>query len=251
MLRSVQAAVPRPAPRVDGTISVHHVPTGVDLLALDHVALSVADPEAMAAFLCDHVGMIRLTGEADVTVVGAGAGAAPITLVAAEGPRDAGALERVVLRVADVAKAVALLPAGTAVEGDLVEEAMFEGPEGLGLGFTMVAGGGIDYDLDHVLLRCSDPDELKVALAAAGCVPRGQALHVADKYMMLARSPAATARPLLQHLAVRVDSIDAVVAKARERGLELDAHESDDTFAIVLPGPEQIGLHFVKRTPGG
>ena len=232
-------------------MSVHQVATGVDLLALDHVALSVGDPDAMAAFLCDHLGMHQLTRKPDLVVVGAGDRAATLTLVAAEGPREPGALARLVLRVADVERAVAALPAGTAIEGDRLELATFEGPEGLGLGFTLVAGGGIDYDLDHVVLRVSDPEQTRAALAEVGCVPRNQSLHIADKYIALADSPAWTQRPLLDHIAVRVDSVEAVAAQARERGLEIDERAAQDTLAIVLPGREQISLHFVKQTRPG
>ena len=229
-------------------MSVHEVPTGVDLLALDHVALSVADPAATAAFLCDHLGMHELSRSAEVTVVGAGDGAAALVLVAAQAPREPGALERLVLRIADVERAVAALPAGTAADGDQIEFATFDGPEKLGLGFTMVAGGGIDYDLDHVVLRVSEPDQTRAALAEAGWVPRGQALHVTDKYVTLNTAPEHLEHPersLLDHIAVRVDFVDAVAAQADARGLEVDERVADDAFGIVLPGPERIRLHFV------
>ena len=231
-------------------LGVHRVPTGVDPLALDHVALAVAAPDAMAAFLCDHVGMHELARDAAVIVVGAGGRAAALTLLAADGSREPGALARIVLRVADVERAIAALPAATAVEGDRFELAAFEGPEGLGLGFTMVAGGGIDYDLDHVILHVSDPEQIRVGLAETGWVPRGQALQLADKYVTLVAAPGRTARPLLGHIAVRVDSVQAVAAQARERGLTVDERGDAETFTIVLPGPEEIRLRFVQHLPG-
>jgi catechol 2,3-dioxygenase-like lactoylglutathione lyase family enzyme len=230
-------------------IATHRVPTGIDLLALHHVALAVADPAAMAAFLCDHVGMHELVRNGHLLVVGAGTGAAAVSLVAAEGPREPGALERLVLRVADVERALAALPAATEIEGDRFELATFEGPEGLGLGFTMVAGGGIDYDLDQLVLRVSDIAQTSVALAEIGCVPRGAALHVADKSITLHGSPGSAARPLLHHIALRVESVEAVSAKARERELAIDEPVGEDAFAIVLPGPEQIRLRFVGPLP--
>ncbi|MDP8968055.1 MAG: VOC family protein, partial [Actinomycetota bacterium] len=248
-LHDSQAADTSQRPQSDELIGVHAVPTGGDLLALDHVSLSVGDPSAMAAFLCDHVGMHELARTPGVAVVGAGDGAARLALVAAEGPREPGALARLVLRVADVERAVAALPSGTRVEGDQLERATFEGPEGLGLGFTLVAGGGIDYDLDHVVLRVSDPEQTALALAEVGFVPRDLSLHVADKHIALTSSPGSTAHALLDHIAVRVDSLDAVAALARQRGLETDGRVADDTFAIVLPGPEQIRLRVVEQTP--
>ena len=246
VLRSIQAgADTSPRPWVDEPLSVHQVSTGVDLLALTGVGLAVSDPGATAAFLCDHVGMRELDRAPGRVFVGAGGRAATLTLFAAEGPREPGALRRLVLRVANVERAVAALPTETAVEGDQLERATFHGPEGIGLGFTLVAGGGIDYDLDHVLLRISDPEQTRVALTQAGCVPRARALHIADKYISLAGEPGATPRPLLDHIAVRVESVEAVAAKARERGLEIDERGGDDAFAIVLPGPEQIRLRFI------
>lgn len=246
-LRSMQRAAPAHVPWVDEPMSVHHVPTGADLLGLDNVGLAVSDPVAMATFFCRHAGMRERDRRPGRIVVGAGDRAATLTLVAADGAREAGTLRRLILRVADVGRAVAALPAQTAVEGDQLELATFEGPEGLSLGFTLVAGGGIDYDIDHVLLRVCDPEQTRVALAEVGFVPRAQALHVADKYIGLASATGCTARPLLDHVAVRVASLDAVAAKARERSLEIDERAPDGAFGVVLPGPEQIRLHFVEQ----
>ncbi|MBW3654211.1 MAG: TetR family transcriptional regulator, partial [Actinobacteria bacterium] len=133
--------------------------TAIDLLALDHVALALADPGAMAAFLCDHIGMRELARSADGVLVGADPRAAKLRLLPAQGPREPAALARLVLRVADLEHAVASLPPGIELEEDGPDLIAFEGPEGLGLGFTLVAGGAIDYDLDHVVLRVADPQE--------------------------------------------------------------------------------------------
>jgi catechol 2,3-dioxygenase-like lactoylglutathione lyase family enzyme len=230
-------------------MSVHAVPTGVDLLALDGLGLAVADPDAMAAFMCDHLGMRELDRPADRVVVGPGGRAATLSLIAAEGPRQAGVLGRLILRVADVERAVAALPAGTAVEGDRFEMASFRGPEGVALGFTLVAGGGIDYDIDHVRLRVSDPDATRVALAQAGFVPRAHALHVTDKYLTLGRGAAAShERSLLDHVALRVESVEAVALKARAEVFEI-VDAAPGGVAVVLPGPERLRLHFVEPGP--
>ena len=247
-LREMQRAETTRVPWAGEPLSVHHVPTGIELLALDSVGLAVSDPAAVAAFLCDHVGMHELDRTPGRTLVGGGDRAATLTLVANEGPREAGPLLRLVLRVADVERAVAALPAGTAVEGDLVERAAFEAPEGLCLGFTLVAGGAIDYDVDHVRLRVAEPELTTVALAEAGFVPRTQALHVADKYVALSHSSGRTERPLLDHIAVRVASVEGIAAKARERGLALDERAANGVCGVVLPGPEQIRIHFVEQT---
>lgn len=228
------------------------MPTGVDLLALAGVGLAVSDPAATAGFLCQHLGMRELERDGDRVVVGAGGRAATLSLIAAEGPRERGALGRLILRVADVERAVAALPAGTPVEGDRFELAKFQGPEGIELGFTLVAGGAIDYDVDHLRLRVSDPEATRVALAQAGFLPRAHALHVADKYIALAAAPGPTERPLLHHIGVRVESVESVesvAAEARAQGLDVDESATDGAAEVVLPGPERIRLRFSARTP--
>ncbi len=234
-----------PVPRGDEPLRVHQISTGVDLLALDGVGLALSDPTAMATFLCDQLGMHELDRTPGRVVVGAGDRAARLTLVAAPGPREPGALRRLILRVADVPRAVAALAPGTSVAGDQLERAAFDGPEGIHLGFTLVAGGGIDYDVDHVRLRVADPELTRVALAEAGFVPRADALQVADRYVALSATDDRAERPLLDHIAVRVGSVEAVAAQARARGLAIDGRAPDDAFDIVLPGPEQIRLRFV------
>lgn len=218
--------------------------TAVDLLALDHVALAVADPGAVAAFLTDHLGMHEIGRTADCIRVAADDRAAHLRLYGAEGPREAGALGRIVLRVADLQRAAASLPGDVEFQEREPDLVAFEGPEGLGLGLTMVAGGGIDYDLDHVVLRVADTEETRIALAELGCVPRGDQLHIADKGIVLEEMPGWTERPLLDHLAVRVESVEPTAAQARRRGLDID--ESGDAFSIVLPGVERIRLDFVE-----
>ncbi len=115
-----------------------------------------------------------------------------------------------------------------------------------------MAGGGIDYDLDHVLLRVREPEQTRAALAQVGFVPRGPALHVADKYIQLAQfagSPGQDDRPLLRHIGLRVDSIEAVAARSADEGEELDASAAQETFGTVLPGADRIGLLFVRQPP--
>ena len=221
--------------------------TAIDLLALDHVALCVADAVAMAAFLCEHVGMQELGRSGDALVVGAGDHGASIRLLAGEGPREPGALRRLVLRVADLRRATALLPGDVEVREEAPDLVTFEGPEGLGLGFALVAGGGIDYDLDHIVLRVADPEDARVALAQFGCVPRGESLHVADKRIVLEELPSWSDRPLLGHIAVRVESIEPVASQAQAQGAELGEATADGTFSVVLPGPERLSLRFVAR----
>ena len=124
--------------------------TTIEAKSFDHIALWVADRDRLADFLCDHLGMHVIERSDDFTLVGVDARQGKLTLFAAEGPREDGALERVFLRVADLEAAAAALPEGlepTRSDGRIE----FDAPEGLGLG--LVEAEGIDYDLDHAVLR--------------------------------------------------------------------------------------------------
>lgn len=248
---------PRARPREEDVVSLgpaglHLQPsTATDLLALDHVALAVADPGAMEVFLCDYAGMQELGRSAGGVLVGADADGVKLSLIAAEGPREPAALARLVLRVADLQAAAASLPAESEVQEAGPDLITFEGPEGLGLGFTQVAGGGIDYDVDHLVLRVADPEETRIALAEVGFVPRGgDTLLIADKRITLQELPAWSERPLLHHIAMRVESTSAVAEHARGRGLQVTRESATkDTVTIILPGLEQIRLDFIAQTP--
>lgn len=225
-------------------------PAGSDLLALDSVALSVQDPGAMAVFLCDHAGMQELDRTADAVLVGADPSASKLCLIAAEEPTEPAALARLMLSVSDLEGALTALPAEIEVQMRGARTATFEGPEGLGLGFTLTGLGGIDYDLAHIVLRVADPEETATALTALGFVPSAEALHVGDTRIVLEELPAWSDRPLLRHIAVRVGAIRALAAQALSLGLEVGERLPDDTVTVVLPGPERISFVFAPPAPG-
>ncbi|MFP5364527.1 MAG: TetR family transcriptional regulator C-terminal domain-containing protein [Thermoleophilia bacterium] len=221
--------------------------TQSELLAIDHVALSVADPGAMEAFLCDFVGMQELARTGDGVLVGADPRAVKLRLLAAQGPREPAALARLALRVADPQAAAASLPAENEVQESAPDLVAFDGPEGLGLAFTSVAGGGIDRDVDHLVLRVADPDETRIALADVGFVERGTALLAGATRILLEELPAWSERPLLHQIAIRVRSTAAIAARARARGLEVVECERGAGVTLILPGLEQIRLEFVTE----
>ena len=114
-----------------------------------------------------------------------------LTLFAAEGPRDPGALERVVLRVSDLDRALAALPGGLRGRPSRARLATFEAPEGLGMGLVEATGTDVEYDIDHVVLRVPDPARAGEGLAALGLVPEADdRLAVGDKYLQLVRRSA-------------------------------------------------------------
>ena len=220
--------------------------------ALDHVALWVADRGTLADFLCAHAGMHVVDRTDAFTLVGSDARRGKLTLFAAEGPREPGALERVVLRVSDLGAAVDALPGGLEVERRDGGVATFAAPEGLGLGFVQVAGTDVEYDIDHVVLRVPDPSKAGKGLAALGLVPAGDGRFVVgDKHVVLQPGPGGSGeRPLLNHIALLVDSGQEQLDEAREAGMDIaEVRDAANTFAFFVWGPDGIQLEYVEHKP--
>ncbi len=217
--------------------------------SLDHVALWVDDREPLATFLCDHLGMHVIEETDTFTLVGIDAKLGKLTLFDAEGPRQRGALERIVLRVADLESLLARLPFHTMAQGDGV--AAFEAPAGVPLG--LVEAAGEDFDLDHVVLGLSDPEAATRELAAMGFDRRDDGcVAVGDRQVRVVRGSAADGdRPLLNHLALLVDDAHGVQDQAEGAGLEIDdVKDAKNTFAVFLRGPEGVRIEYVEHKPG-
>ncbi len=210
---------------------------------LDHVAFWVADREPIVAFLERHVGMHVIAQEENFTLLGSDARRGKLTLFDADGPRERGALKHVALRVSDLAAARASLPAGTAD--------VFEAGEGIWL--TLVeAETDVEYDLDHVALWSSSPLETAreyerygFARAGSGRVEVGGAFVVFHE-----GDPGEPERPLLNHLAVLVDSAEGVIADASDLGIEVESVvDAANTYAAFLWGPERVRIEYVEHKP--
>ena len=219
--------------------------------ALDHVALWVADRDRLADFACAHLGMHVIERTDDFTLVGADARRGKLTLFAAEGPREPGVLERVVLRVSDVEAALERLPDDLAVDrqGGV---ARFEGPEALGLGLTEVTSPEVEYDIDHVVLRVPQPERTKDGLVELGLAPDDAGrLVVGDKAVRLTDADVAEGeRPLLNHIALLVDSGQEQLEEAKRRGIEIaEVRDAANTFAVFVWGPDRIKLEYVEHKP--
>ncbi len=217
--------------------------------SLDHVALWVHDREPLATFVCDHLGMHVIEETDTFTLVGIDAKLGKLTLFDAEGPRQRGALERIVLRVADLESVLSALPFETTALGDRV--AAFEAPAGVPLG--LVEAAGEEFDLDHVVLGLSDPETATRALAAMGFEPRDDGcVAVGDRHVRVVRGSAADGdRPLLNHLALLVDDAHGIQEKAEGAGLEIDdVKDAKNTFAVFLRGPEGVRIEYVEHKPG-
>jgi len=210
---------------------------------LDHVAFWVADRESIVQFLEQHLGMHRIAQEDNFTLMGSNARRGKLTLFDAEGPREPGALEHVALRVSDLAAARAELPDGTPDVFDV----------GGGIRVKLVeASTDVDYDLDHVALYSSDPEQTAAGYLRYGFEPAGDArVEVGGAYIEFhPGSPGEPERPLLNHLAVLVDSADEVLADAGELGIEVESVvDAANTYAAFLWGPERVRIEYVEHKP--
>ena len=234
--------------------------------SIDHVALWVDEREALANLVCDHLGMHVIEETDDFTLVGIDAKLGKLTLFDADGPRQRGALQRVVLRVSDLDSVVASLPCDVALREDGV--VAFEAPAGLPLGLVEAPGPDFDldhvvlglveretdleYDLDHVVLALPDPEAAAAKFEELGFERRNGGLSVADKDVRLTGGGnGEPERPLLNHLALLVDSADDVERQARERGFEIaDIKDAANTLAVFLWGPDRVKVEYVEHKPG-
>ena len=223
---------------------------------LDHVAYWLADRDAVADFVVRHLGMHVIDRTDTFTLAGADARRGKLTLFTAEGPRERGALEHVGLRVGDLDRALTELPDGLEVERPRDGEAYFELGEGVVLGLVE-ADTDLDYDLDHVALRSADPHATASAygslgFAAAAPGPSGHPrVEVGGAWIEFQPGePGAPERPLLNHIAVLVDSADEHEAAARDLGVEIDnVVDAPNTLAVFVWGPERVRIEYVEHKP--
>ena len=210
---------------------------------LDHVALWVAERDPLADFLCEHAGMHVIEKTDKFTLVGADAKRGKLTLFAADGPRERGALGHVALRVRDIPGGVA----GEERDGMVVVDA----PEGLRVAFVRTDEGE-EFDLHHVSLRVPDPQQAAGELALLGFERENGTLLAGDKRIVLERGGdgAEPPNPLLNHLALLVDSYREHADNAERRGLEFEEVDAANTWAVFVTGPYGIRIEYVEHKPG-
>jgi catechol 2,3-dioxygenase-like lactoylglutathione lyase family enzyme len=217
--------------------------------SLDHVALWVDRRNELAAFLCDHLGMHVIEETDTFTLVGVDAKLGKLTLFDADGPRRRGALERIGLRVGNVSAAVSGLPqtAGMRRENGT---AVLEAPGGVPI--VLLERGGTDFDLDHVVLRLPDREAALSGLEAMGFARVNGALRVADRELRIVQGETEDGHlPLLNHIALLVDSAGDVQREAERRGVEIDdVKDAPNTFAVFLRGPAGLRIEYVEHKPG-
>jgi catechol 2,3-dioxygenase-like lactoylglutathione lyase family enzyme len=215
----------------------------VEPKTLDHIAYWVADRDAIADFCTRHLGMHVIDRQDRFTLIGSDARRGKLTLFDAEGPREQGAIRHVGLRVSDLERARAALPDGT--------PEVFDAGEGVLL--TLVEGEtDVDYDLDHVTLATPDPAATARAYEAYGFAPSGSdAVEVGGAFVRFVEGePGDPERPLLNHIAVLVDSADEVVADAGDAGIEVESVvDAANTYAAFLWGPDRVRIEYVEHKP--
>jgi catechol 2,3-dioxygenase-like lactoylglutathione lyase family enzyme len=222
---------------------------------LDHVALWVADRDRIADFTTQRVGMHVVDRTDAFTLVGSDARRGKLTLFAAEGPREQGALKHVALRVPSLENALADLD-GVGVDRPRDGEAYFDVSEGLRLGLVE-APTEVDYDLDHVALWSRSPAETGKEYEGLGFAPAAPGPSGAPRVEVGGAfvefhdgEPGDPEKPLLNHLAVKVESADEHIEAARERGLEIaDIVDAENTYAVFVWGPERVKVEYVEHKP--
>ena len=111
----------------------------------------------------------------------------------------------------------------------------------------------VEYDLDHVALCSARPrgDGRRVPALRLRRRRAGTRVEVGGAYIEFhAGEPGEPERPLLNHLAVLVDSADEVIADARDLEIEVESVvDAANTYAAFLWGPERVRIEYVEHKP--
>jgi hypothetical protein len=207
---------------------------------LDHIALWLADRDAAVDALLGQFDMHVIDRTDRFTLIGHDARRGKLTLFDADGPRERGALKHVALRVSSLDGTPAAVDAGEGFEVRLVE-----------------AETDSEYDLDHVAVFSTDPEAtareyerygFRAAEPSADGHPRVEVggahieFHPGD--------PGNPERPLLNHLAVLVDSAEEHKTEAERAGIEVaDFVDAANTLAVFVWLPEHVKLEYVEHKP--
>jgi catechol 2,3-dioxygenase-like lactoylglutathione lyase family enzyme len=216
---------------------------------LDHVALWVADRDPITQFVTDRLSMHVIEKTDKFTLVGTDARRGKLTLFDAEGPRERGALKHIALRVSDLESALGGLDG---VDVDREDGGVyFDVEEGLRLGLVE-AKTDVQYDLDHVALFSASPEETTRRYPEFGFAPEDETrVEVGGAYVEFhPGEPGDPERPLLNHLAVLVDSADDTLEDAKQAGIDVaDVVDAPNTLAVFVWGPERVKIEYVEQKP--
>ena len=166
---------------------------------------------------------------------GADARRGKLTIFDADGPREPGALQRIGLRVTSLEGREPIVDLGEGLEIELVETET-----------------DAELDLDHVTLRASDVEAAAARWEELGFARIGDArLEVGGAYLdLVPGDPGRPELPLLNHLGVLVDSVEAHQAEAEELGVEIDdVVDAPNTLALFVWGPDRVKLEYIEHKP--
>ena len=200
---------------------------------LDHIAYWVANRDEVADIVTSRLGMHVIDRTDTFTLLGSNARRGKLTLFDAEGPRERGALKHVALRVSS-------LPGETSFEIGDVRIELVEAPT------------DVEFDLDHVALYSKTPEETAEAYTQFGFTRVGdRRVEVGGAYVEFHEGePGDPEKPLLNHLAVLVDSADESIASANDLGIEIDnVVDAANTYAVFVWGPERVRIEYVEHKP--
>ncbi|MES1247475.1 MAG: VOC family protein [Actinomycetota bacterium] len=209
---------------------------------LDHVAYWVTNRDDVADFVTSRLGMHVIDRTDAFTLVGSNARRGKLTLFEAEAPRERGALKHVALRVSSL-EAAGL--DDTAFEIGDVRLVVVEGPT------------DVEFDLDHVALFSRDPEAtarqyLTLGFSPAPPGPSGAPrVEVGGAWVEFHEGdPGDPEQPLLNHIAVLVDSADESIASANDNGIEIDnVVDAANTYAVFVWGPDRVRVEYVEHKP--
>ena len=222
---------------------------------LDHVALWVAERDPIADFVTEPRRDARRRPHRRVHAGRLGRAARQADALRGRGAARAGRAQARRAAGLELAAALGALD-GTQVERPRDGEAYFDVSEGLRLGLVE-APTEVEYDLDHVALWSRSPEEtaeeyraarVRVGSPGPADAPR---VEVGGAFVEFHQGePGDPERPLLNHLAVLVDSADEHIAEARELGLEIDdIVDAANTYAVFVWGPERVKVEYVEHKP--
>jgi catechol 2,3-dioxygenase-like lactoylglutathione lyase family enzyme len=205
---------------------------------LDHVAFWVTERDAITDVVTRRLGMHVIDRQDNFTLVGSDARRGKLTLFDAEEPRERGAFKHVALRV-----------------NSLQGSERFELPNGIEVHLVQ-APTEVDYDLDHVALYTADPQVTAEAYLDYGFSPASSRdgvprVEVGGAHVEFHEGdPGQGERPLLNHLAVLVDSADDHKRDAEDAGIEVESVvDAANTYAVFLWGPDRVRIEYVEHKP--
>ncbi|MGH3134509.1 MAG: VOC family protein [Gaiellaceae bacterium] len=206
---------------------------------IDHVALYVSDPDAVAARIRAQLPFRVIEETEEFVLIGRRPELGKLTLFRTPGARERGALLRVGIGI----------PCGT------VERTIQVG-DGLELVLVPARTDG-EVDLDHVALLTADPvasarSWLEYGFEQAEPVTPGvPRVRLGDTHVELhGGSPPATDRPLLNHLGLLVDSIEDTGRSIEAEGIPVrKVVDAESSRAMFVPGPDGIELEYIEHKP--